>query len=120
MRLLELEGTFAWRASAATAGIDGGTARIGVIGFWILCVLALAGMATQRVRAVPRWLWLVPGLLGLTASLVNAETPRFREPIDPFLILLACCALSSVFAIARERVAKRPQRPSELAGADQR
>jgi hypothetical protein len=31
--------------------------------------------------------------------LVNAETPRFREPVDPFLILLAACAL--------ERAARR-------------
>ena len=29
----------------------------------------------------------------LTVVLVNAETPRFREPLDPFLILLAAvCA----------------------------
>jgi len=95
LRLLELEGSFAWRASAASIDLDAGTARIGVIGFWVIGLLALAGIALGAGRGAPRWLWAVPILFALSVVPVNAETPRFREPIDPFLVLLAAGALVS-------------------------
>ena len=95
LRLLELEGTFAWRASAYAQSIPRGIADAGVIGFWILCLLALAGAFTHRMRAAPAWVWVIPLLLWLSVALVNAETPRFREPIDAFLILPAACALAA-------------------------
>jgi 4-amino-4-deoxy-L-arabinose transferase-like glycosyltransferase len=94
LRLLELEGTFASRASAHAQSIPRGIADAGVIGFWILCVLALAGAFTHRIRTAPAWVWVIPLLLWLSVALLNAETPRFREPIDAFLILPAACALA--------------------------
>jgi 4-amino-4-deoxy-L-arabinose transferase-like glycosyltransferase len=96
LRLLELEGSFAWRASAASIGISAGAARIGVIGFWVLALLALAGAFTKMARGAPRWVWAVPVLMALSVVFINAETPRFREPIDVFLILLATCAIASL------------------------
>jgi 4-amino-4-deoxy-L-arabinose transferase-like glycosyltransferase len=95
LRLFELEGSFAWRASAAAIGLNTGTARIGVYSFWVLCLLALLGAFTAAARSAPRWVWLVPLLLALSVVLVNVETPRFRAPVDPFLVLLAACALVS-------------------------
>src|SRR5207302_6047801 len=94
-RLLELEGSFAWRASAYDIGISGGTAKIGVVSFWLVLLLAVLGAFTRRARRAPRWLWLVPLLLYLSVVFINAETPRFRTPVDPFLILLASCALAT-------------------------
>jgi 4-amino-4-deoxy-L-arabinose transferase-like glycosyltransferase len=108
-RLLELEGTYAWKASAGAMGLDRQTAQIGVISFWVLCVLAVAGCFTRAVRASPRWLWVVPLLLWLSVALINAETPRFREAVDPFLILLSACALATV---ARSAVARLPRAPA--------
>ena len=96
LRLLELEGSFAWRASAAAVSLPGGTAQIGVVGFWLLFVLAVIGAFTRAARAAPRWVWAVPILYGLSVVLVNTETPRFRGSIDPFLILLAACALGAL------------------------
>lgn len=93
LRLLELDGSFAWRASAASIDIPEGTAKLGVVAFWILCLLALASVPTRLARRAPGWIWFAPGLLWLSVALVNAETPRFREPVDPFLILLAACGL---------------------------
>lgn len=107
-RLLELEGSYAWKAAAASIGLPLGTARIGVASFWILCILALAGVFTRAVRAAPRWLWAVPVLLWLSVALVNAETPRFREPIDPFLILLAACAIATAVRALAGRLARAP------------
>ena len=108
LRLLELEGSFAWRASTAAIDLPEPTARIGVICFWILCLVALAGLFTRTVRAGPAWLWAVPVLLWLSVALVNAETPRFREPVDPFLILLAACALAAPLRAVGRRLSRAP------------
>jgi 4-amino-4-deoxy-L-arabinose transferase-like glycosyltransferase len=94
-RLLELEGSFAWRTSAYDIGISGGTAKVGVASFYLLVLLALIGAFTKLARRAPWWLWATPVLLFVSVVLVNAETPRFRAPIDPFLILLASCALAT-------------------------
>jgi 4-amino-4-deoxy-L-arabinose transferase-like glycosyltransferase len=101
LRMFELEGSFAWRASAAAQGIQLSTAQVGVIGFWILCALALGGAFTKLVRRAPLWVWAVPVLLALSAVLVNMETPRFREPFDAFLILPASCAIATLLARMR-------------------
>jgi hypothetical protein len=95
LRMFELEGTFAWHASAYALGISDGNSDVGVAGFWVVCVLALCGIATRAARAAPRWIWWLPVLYALTIVFVNVETPRFREPIDPFLIMLAACALAA-------------------------
>jgi 4-amino-4-deoxy-L-arabinose transferase-like glycosyltransferase len=124
LRLLELEGSLAWRQSAAAIELPRQTAEAGVISFWILSLLALAGAFTRAARAAPGWLWAVPLLLWLSVALVNAETPRFREPIDPFLIMLAACALASAVRrlvgrsagapVGREGRAPVAARPTQL------
>ena len=95
-RMLELEGPDAWHASAAAIGLSVASAQAGVIGFWILAGLALLGAVSPAVRRAPGWLWGFPLLMALTVVFVNVETPRFREPVDPFLVLLAACAVGSV------------------------
>jgi 4-amino-4-deoxy-L-arabinose transferase-like glycosyltransferase len=110
VRMLELGGSTAWRTSAGSIDLPIATARIGVITFWLLCLLALAGAVTRPVRGAPRWLWLVPVLLVLSIVFVNAETPRFREPIDPFLILPAACAVSLLVARLRGAPVRRVRR----------
>ncbi len=93
LRMFELEGAYAWHASALAVGLPVAVARTGVAAFWVLCLLALAGGLTRRARAAPRWLWAIPLLYALSIVFVNVETPRFREPIDVFLLLLAGCAV---------------------------
>src|SRR5205085_5792301 len=104
LRLLELEGRFAWQASTAAIGLPGTTAEVGVVSFWLLCVLALAGLFTRPVRTVPRWVWVIPVLLWLSVAVVNAETPRIREPVDPFLILLAAAAITPALGLVGRRL----------------
>jgi hypothetical protein len=94
-RMFELEGSAAWEASAWAVDLPVRDARVGVIGFWILCVLALGGALTRAARAAPRWVWAVPVLFAVSVVFINVETPRFREPIDPFLLVLAGCAVSA-------------------------
>jgi 4-amino-4-deoxy-L-arabinose transferase-like glycosyltransferase len=107
-RLLELEGTFAWIASASAVSLTTPVARIGVISFWILCLLAIAALATRRGRSAPAWVWVIPLLLALSVVLVNVETPRFREPVDPFLILLASAGLATAVERVRGRLGRTP------------
>ena len=107
LRLLELEGSFAWQASAAAQDLPRSTARVGVISFWVLCLLAIAGAFTPLARRAPWWLWVVPVLLWVSVALINAETPRFREPVDPFLILLAACGLVAAWRGGSQRLLRR-------------
>ena len=96
LRLLELEGSLAWRDSYAAIDLPPTSARVGVTSFWVLGLLAIAGAFTAIARRAPRWLWAVPLLVALSVVLVNVETPRFREPVEPFLIMLAACAVAVV------------------------
>jgi 4-amino-4-deoxy-L-arabinose transferase-like glycosyltransferase len=113
LRMLELEGSYAWHASAQAMGLSVGTAHTGVVTFWIVSLLALAGLFTRRARRAPLWLWAIPILMWLSAAAVNMETPRFREPVEPFLILLAACAVTSALAALRRHLPGR----SGLSGA---
>ncbi|MGI8902767.1 MAG: hypothetical protein ACR2IP_03730 [Solirubrobacteraceae bacterium] len=93
--MFELAGPYAWQASAAAIELPDGVARVGLVSFWILGLLALLGAFTRSARRAPLWLWSIPLLLALTVVFVNVETPRFREPIDPFLVMLAGCAVAA-------------------------
>jgi hypothetical protein len=104
-RMFELEGATAWQASAKAVDLTIDDARIGVIAFWVLCLLALAGLFTRAVRGAPRWPWAVGVLFALSVIFINVETPRFREPIDPFLLVLAGAALD---AFTRRLRSSRP------------
>ncbi len=116
LRMLELEGTFAWRASTSALNIHEPWPAIGVYSFYALGLLAIAGLFTREVRRAPWWLWLMPVLWWLTIVPVNVETPRFREPLDPFLILLAGCAVSAAARLLLGGApVRRGRRPAELA-----
>jgi hypothetical protein len=105
LRLLELDGSRAWQSSAASLGLSQNTAQIGVICFWVLCALALLGLAAPLGLGAPLWFWLVPVVMWLSAALVNGETPRFRAMIDPFLVLLAARGIARAAVWLRKRAA---------------
>ncbi len=109
-RMLELEGSTAWEISASSLDIPIATARIGVYSFWLLCLLALAGAFTLAARRGPWWLWLTAILLWLSSAAVNGETPRFREAVDPFLILLGACAVARTAEALAARLGRSPVR----------
>ena len=109
-RLLELQNWFASRAGYAAIGLASSRARIGVISFWVLLALAAAGAFTRAARAAPWWFWALPALLWLSVAAVNTEPPRFREPVEPFLIMLAACALGAAAQALRRRLGGAPVR----------
>jgi hypothetical protein len=92
-RLLDLASRGWSRHTAATISVPPGWADAGVICFWIFGVLALAGAVTGRAKA-PWFVWAIPLLMYLSIVLLAAETPRYRAPLDPFLILLAAALVA--------------------------
>ena len=48
LRMFELEGTYAWHASAIALEHSSSERRTGVVAFWLLCLLALAGDRDAR------------------------------------------------------------------------
>jgi hypothetical protein len=89
-RYVNLAGLPRARFEASTADITAGWATAALPFSWALAALALLGL--PAVGRLPR-LWLGPAALLVVTLLVNAETPRFRAPLDPFLILLATAFL---------------------------
>jgi hypothetical protein len=107
-RMLDLGSQERSRATAATITIDRRWADRGVLCFWIVAGLALAGALAGAARGTPWFVWAFPGLMFLGVVFLVVETPRYRTPIDPFLVLLAAAAL--VLAVRRAVVRGRPRR----------
>jgi 4-amino-4-deoxy-L-arabinose transferase-like glycosyltransferase len=93
-RILDLSSRTWSRHTASTISVGPGWADVGVICFWIFLALAVVG--AFRARGAPWWLWTVPLAMYLSVVFLAAETPRYRAPIDPFVILLAALFLDLV------------------------
>ncbi len=97
VRLADLEGRFISRRSAVKdVGATARTADAAVYIFWLVGLLALAGVLTGAARSAPGSLWLVPALIWLSEAPITTGTPRFRAALDPWIILLAGCALAAL------------------------
>jgi 4-amino-4-deoxy-L-arabinose transferase-like glycosyltransferase len=96
-RMLDLAGLRRSRATAATLTIDHKWADRGIVCFWIVAALALAGALAGVARRTPAWVWAVPVLMFLSVVFLVVETPRYRTPIDPFVILLAAATLTAAW-----------------------
>jgi 4-amino-4-deoxy-L-arabinose transferase-like glycosyltransferase len=97
-RLLDLA-SWRWsRHTASTISVDRGWADAGVLSFWIFAALALAGATHRAARRVPGFVWLLPAAMYLSVVFLAAETPRYRAPLDPFILLLAAIAVTQLSA----------------------
>jgi 4-amino-4-deoxy-L-arabinose transferase-like glycosyltransferase len=93
-RLLDLA-SWQWsRHTASTISVEPGWAKAGVLSFWILAALALAGTTRRAARRVPLFVWTMPLTMYLSVVFLAAETPRYRAALDPFIILLAAIAMT--------------------------
>ena len=101
-RMFDLASMTWSRHTASTISVGPDWADRAVYCFWIFLALAIFG-AWRRPQA-PWWLWLVPLFMFLSVVFTAAETPRYRAPIDPFIIFLAAIALSAA-TTARRRSA---------------
>jgi 4-amino-4-deoxy-L-arabinose transferase-like glycosyltransferase len=95
-RLLDLASLRWSRHTASTISVDPGWADAGVVSFWIFAALALAGATLRATRRVPWFVWLLPLAMYLSVIFLAAETPRYRAPLDPFIVLLAAIAVTQL------------------------
>jgi 4-amino-4-deoxy-L-arabinose transferase-like glycosyltransferase len=105
VRALELDGLGWARHTAGTVSIDGRWANRGVYCFWLFALLAIAGAFTRLARQAPWYVWAFPALMYLSVVFLVIETPRYRTPLDPFIVILA--ALAVVTAAGRIAAARR-------------
>jgi 4-amino-4-deoxy-L-arabinose transferase-like glycosyltransferase len=96
-RWLDLAGRGRARFEASTIGITRRWADAALPFAWALAGLAALGLILSPPRGA---FWLAPLALLASTLLVNAETPRFRAPLDPFLILLAAQGLHKLSGLA--------------------
>ncbi|HEX2084317.1 MAG TPA: glycosyltransferase family 39 protein [Solirubrobacteraceae bacterium] len=92
VRMLNLADAELEELSAREAGVREGFVKLNRYATWVLLVAAVAGAVVARP---PPWFWLFPVLLWLSVAIAIGAT-RYRTPVDPFLILLAACAATSV------------------------
>jgi 4-amino-4-deoxy-L-arabinose transferase-like glycosyltransferase len=103
VRGLDLDGLDWARHTASTVSIERKWADRGVYCFWVFAVLAVAGAFTAAARRTPWFVWAFPALMYLSVVFIVIETPRYRTPLDPFIVVLAALALVA----AGRRVARR-------------
>jgi 4-amino-4-deoxy-L-arabinose transferase-like glycosyltransferase len=111
-RMLDLAGLRWSRHTAATIGIGPRWADAGVVCFWLVALLAVAGALRRRV---PGYVAAVPALLYLSVVFLAVETPRYRTGIDPFIVMLAGAALVAIADAVRPLA--RPARARRASGA---
>jgi hypothetical protein len=112
LRLFSLTGPHLERWGAPYQSYPRGLAVTSVYTFWLLAVLAIAGLFLAGAGDVPWSLWGCP-LAILLGTLPIAATERMRIPADPFFILLAAGALAAVWR--RGRIGSRPWNSSPTA-----
>ena len=110
-RMLDLAGERRYRATAATITIAHKWADRGVLCFWIVAALALMGVALGAARGTPWFVWAFPILMFLSVVFLVVETPRYRTPIDPFLVLLAAAGIVAAARRIPWPISDRAARP---------
>jgi 4-amino-4-deoxy-L-arabinose transferase-like glycosyltransferase len=95
VRGLDLGGLDWAKHTARTVSIDSTWAVRNVRCFWVFALLALAGAFTTAARRTPWFVWAFPVLMYLSVVFLVIETPRYRTPMDPFIVMLAALALVS-------------------------
>jgi 4-amino-4-deoxy-L-arabinose transferase-like glycosyltransferase len=81
------------RSSAAVLGKPRDLAQASVYAFWVLAPLALAGAFSPLARRMPGFVWAILPILLASVVFVGGNA-RYREPLEPILILLAAAAVA--------------------------
>lgn len=94
LRLFDLAGlSFSRAATYGEYGYQSPTGLAEYVSTLALLALAIIGALRGGLRGWPVGVWLVPVLL-LVVTLPTRANPRFRAPIDPYLVVVASAALA--------------------------
>ena len=91
-RMADLSGHAGWRITMTEAGYGHRVADLSRLSWFALALLAAAGTFSRAARRLPLGVVAAPVLLWFS-SVPFLGTARLREPIEPFLILLAAAAV---------------------------
>jgi Dolichyl-phosphate-mannose-protein mannosyltransferase len=116
-RLFWLDGPGWWHHSARTIDAPRTAADASAAWLALAAPFVLVGVVSAWRRRTPLWLWLVPLLMLLSATLVVGEW-RFRAPLDPFLVLLAALGADAVVTWLRRPAGASRRSPSRASGSD--
>ncbi|HEX3317873.1 MAG TPA: glycosyltransferase family 39 protein [Solirubrobacteraceae bacterium] len=92
LRMAQLTPPSDWRAAGAGIDMPAAAGLLTAAWFWMVLVLAIAGLALGAARGTPRFLWLLAALMYASAAIVISGV-RFRMPVEPFVVMLAGVAL---------------------------
>jgi 4-amino-4-deoxy-L-arabinose transferase-like glycosyltransferase len=101
-RMADLSGHNEWRITMTEAGYGHRLADPSLLSWFALAALATAGACSRMARRLPLGVVAVPVLLWFS-SVPFLGTARLREPIEPFVILLAAAAIVTVLDRRRGR-----------------
>jgi 4-amino-4-deoxy-L-arabinose transferase-like glycosyltransferase len=98
--LFELQSLDLNREAAKFIGYGTRTADAETLGWALVGILAVCGAFTRAARRAPPTLWLTP-ILFTAATAVVLGTPRYRAPMEPFIVVLASLAVVAAFEKVR-------------------
>jgi 4-amino-4-deoxy-L-arabinose transferase-like glycosyltransferase len=84
-----------WRMVAFAEGRDPDIERAGVVVYWLLLPLAIAGLLVMRARGRQFWIMLAPFAVVILVSVFFYGTPRFRHAADIAIIALAAVSVDA-------------------------
>jgi 4-amino-4-deoxy-L-arabinose transferase-like glycosyltransferase len=93
-RMADLGGHDAWRITMTEAGYGHRVADVSLLSWFLLALLAAGGALTSAARHLPLGVVGVPVVLWFV-SVPFLGTARLRDPIEPFVILLAAAAIAA-------------------------
>ena len=84
------------------------------IGLAVFVALALGALVARRGRRrlaqAPIWLWVFPAVM-LASTLLLLGNPRYRAPLDPFLVMAAAVAVSEALRGSAPPIPRARSRP---------
>jgi 4-amino-4-deoxy-L-arabinose transferase-like glycosyltransferase len=87
-------------------GRDKWIAQTGLVGFWILGLLAVAGVVILRRRKTPVYPLVSLVVIAFMTIAISFATPRYRTTAEPAVVMLAAIAFDA--ALARRRPSTDP------------
>jgi 4-amino-4-deoxy-L-arabinose transferase-like glycosyltransferase len=110
LRLFELTGPSASRASWQAVGFGSRAADVAFWSFVVIALFAVAGVCTRAARSAPWSFWLAPFLLIAGTVFLLGES-RLRATIDPFVLCLTALGVVALL----ERISARRAGPRLVA-----
>jgi 4-amino-4-deoxy-L-arabinose transferase-like glycosyltransferase len=89
----------------------------GMVAFFLLVPVGVAGAMTLRRRREPLWLLAAPVAITLVITVFGYGTPRFREPAEIVLVVLAAVAIDAGLR-ARGAAQRGDETPAGVEGGE--